>query len=69
VRMRPNTNVYADSGELIRFCRRAGDSELEPDEMLIEALQRLVWMEPLRRTHECVFAVLAFEGEPVDPRI
>ncbi len=25
--------------------------------------------EPLRRVHECVFAVLALESEPVDPRL
>ena len=25
--------------------------------------------EPLRRTHECVFGVLALESEPVDPRL
>jgi protein phosphatase len=24
---------------------------------------------PLRRVHECVFAVLAMETEPVDPRL
>jgi hypothetical protein len=35
----------------------------------IEALQRFVRMEPLRRVHECVFAVLALESEPVDPRL
>jgi protein phosphatase len=35
----------------------------------IEALQRFVNREPLRRVHECVFAVLALESEPVDPRL
>jgi protein phosphatase len=35
----------------------------------IEALQRFVRLEPLRRVHECVFAVLALESEPVDPRL
>lgn len=25
--------------------------------------------EPLRRVHECVFAVLALESEPIDPRL
>jgi len=35
----------------------------------IEALQRFVDREPLRRVHECVFAVLALESEPVDPRL
>jgi protein phosphatase len=35
----------------------------------IEALERFVRCEPLRRVHECVFGVLALESEPVDPRL
>jgi protein phosphatase len=35
----------------------------------LEALDRFVRREPLRRTHECVFGVLALESEPVDPRL
>lgn len=35
----------------------------------IEALERFVRGEPLRRTHECAFGVLALESEPVDPRL
>lgn len=35
----------------------------------IEALERFVKREPLYRVHECVFAVLALESEPVDPRL
>jgi protein phosphatase len=35
----------------------------------IEALDRFVRKEPLRRVHECVFGVLALESEPVDPRL
>jgi protein phosphatase len=35
----------------------------------IEALERFVRREPLRRVHECVFGVLALETEPVDPRL
>jgi protein phosphatase len=35
----------------------------------LEALDRFVKREPLRRVHECVFAVLALESEPVDPRL
>jgi protein phosphatase len=35
----------------------------------IEGLQRFVEREPLRRVHECVFAVLALESEAVDPRL
>ncbi len=35
----------------------------------LEALDRLARDEPLWRVHECVFAVLALESEPVDPRL
>ena len=35
----------------------------------IEALERFVRREPLRRIHECVFGVLALESEPVDPQL
>ena len=35
----------------------------------IESLNRFVLKEPLRLIHECVFAVLALESEPIDPRL
>ncbi|HEY0617435.1 MAG TPA: polynucleotide kinase-phosphatase, partial [Kribbella sp.] len=35
----------------------------------LEALERAARAEPLWRIHECVFAVLALESEPVDPRL
>ncbi|AMB48391.1 polynucleotide kinase-phosphatase [Methylobacterium sp. AMS5] len=35
----------------------------------LEALDRFIAREPLRRVHECVFGVLALESEPVDPRL
>lgn len=35
----------------------------------MEALRRFAEGEPLYRVHECVFAVLALESEPVDPRL
>ena len=35
----------------------------------LEALDRFVARDPLRRVHECVFGVLALESEPVDPRL
>ncbi|MFJ8602102.1 polynucleotide kinase-phosphatase [Streptomyces shenzhenensis] len=35
----------------------------------LEALDRLADSEPLWRVHEAVFAVLALESEPVDPRL
>jgi protein phosphatase len=35
----------------------------------LEALERVARGEPLWRVHQCVFAVLALESEPVDPRL
>ena len=35
----------------------------------IEGLDRFVKRFPLRKVHQCVFAVLALESEPVDPRL
>ena len=35
----------------------------------LEALQRTVAGEPMWRVHEAVFAILALESEPVDPRL
>ncbi len=35
----------------------------------IEGLERFVGRDPLHRIHECAFAVLALESEPVDPRL
>lgn len=35
----------------------------------MEALHRFVRQDPLYKVHECVFGVLAFESEPVDPRL
>ena len=35
----------------------------------VEGLRRFVEREPLYRVHECAFAVLALESEPVDPRL
>jgi len=35
----------------------------------LEALDRIARGEPLWRVHQCVFAVLALESEPVDPRL
>jgi len=35
----------------------------------IEALDRFVAQEPLRRVQECVFGVLPLESGPVDPRL
>jgi hypothetical protein len=35
----------------------------------VEALERFVARAPFHRVHECVFAILALESEPVDPRL
>jgi hypothetical protein len=35
----------------------------------VEAQERFVVREPLRRVYECVFTVLAMEREPVDARL
>jgi len=35
----------------------------------LESLERLARAEQLWRVHEPVFAVLAMESEPVDPRL
>ena len=35
----------------------------------LEALERFIRQETMRRVHEAVFAVLALESEPVDPRL
>ena len=35
----------------------------------LEGLERFARSAPLREAHECVFAVLALESEPIDPRL
>ncbi len=35
----------------------------------LEALERFTRREPLRQVHECIFALLALEAEPIDPRL
>jgi PNKP adenylyltransferase domain, ligase domain len=37
--------------------------------MVVKPAANLTRGEPLWRVHECVFAVLALESEPVDPRL
>lgn len=64
---------YAEERHLSRLRRRAlgGKRALALREFALglEALERFVAREPLRRVHECVFGVLALESEPVDPRL
>ncbi len=60
-----------DNLKRLRSRRVSGKRSLASREFAlgIEALQRFVAREPLRRVHECVFGVLALESEPVDPRL
>jgi protein phosphatase len=64
---------YADPGHLDRLRERGLGRKralaLREYALGLEALDRLVEGEPLWRVHEPVFAVLAMESEPVDPRL
>jgi protein phosphatase len=64
---------YADPAQLDRLRARNLDTKrslaLREYALGLEALDRLAGGEPLWRVHECVFAVLALESEPVDPRL
>ncbi|WP_062429447.1 polynucleotide kinase-phosphatase [Herbidospora daliensis] len=52
-----------------RFLGRKRSLALREHSLGVEALSRLAAGEPLHRVHEAVFAVLALECEPVDPRL
>jgi len=64
---------YTEPGNLRRLRQRglAHKRSLAGREYALglEALERATAGEPLYRVHECVFAVLALESEPVDPRL
>jgi protein phosphatase len=64
---------YDAPENLIRLRERSlgGKRDLALRELALgyEGLKRFVAREPLRRVHECVFAVLALESEPIDPRL
>ena len=64
---------YTADDQLPRLKKRglAGKRALANREFAlgVEALERFIAREPLRRVHECVFGVLALESEPVDPRL
>lgn len=53
----------------IRSLSRKRALALKEFSLGMESLNRFVKREPLYRVHECAFAVLAFESEPVDPRL
>jgi protein phosphatase len=65
--------AYLESDNLERLKKRglSGKRALALREFAlgIEALERFVRREPLWRVHQAVFAVLAMESEPVDPRL
>ncbi len=64
---------YTEPANLARLRQRAVGHKrslaLREYALGLEALDRVARGEPLWRTHECVFAVLALESEPVDPRL
>jgi protein phosphatase len=64
---------YTEPVNLVRLRQRAVGHKrslaLREYALGLEALDRLARGEPLWRIHECVFAVLALEFEPVDPRL
>jgi protein phosphatase len=64
---------YAEPGNLERLrprgLGRKRSLAMREFALGVEALERFVGGEPLRRVHECVFGVLALESEPVDPRL
>ena len=64
---------YTESANLVRLRQRGLSHKrslaLREYALGLEALDRVARGEPLWRVHECVFAVLALESEPVDPRL
>ena len=64
---------YLEQGHLKRLKKRSLDRKrrlaLKELSLGMESLYRFVKNEPLYRVHECAFGVLAFESEPVDPRL
>jgi protein phosphatase len=64
---------YAEAGNLDRLRTRGLGHKrslaLREYALGLEAIDRVARGEPLWRVHECVFAVLALESEPVDPRL
>jgi protein phosphatase len=64
---------YLEPSNLARLRRRGLGAKrslaLREFALSLEALERWVRREPLWRVHQAVFAVLALESEPVDPRL
>ncbi len=64
---------YLEPEHLMRLKKRSLSRKrtlaLKEFSLGMESLYRFVNREPLYRVHECSFGVLAFESEPVDPRL
>ncbi|WP_106402068.1 polynucleotide kinase-phosphatase [Actinocorallia populi] len=64
---------YTDPHQLVRlrdrFLGRKRSLALREYALGVESLARLAGGDPLWRVHQAVFAVLALESEPVDPRL
>jgi polynucleotide kinase-phosphatase len=62
---------YTESFDVLRrrFTGKKRSLALREHALGLEALERLAEGDPLWRIHEAVFAVLALESEPVDPRL
>ena len=64
---------YTEPANLVRLRQRGLSHKrslaLREYALGLEALDRVARGEPLWRVHECVFAILALESEPVDPRL
>jgi len=64
---------YTEPENLARLKKRglSGKRSLALREFALglEALDRFVRKEPLRKVHQCVFGILALESEPLDPRL
>ena len=64
---------YCEEANLVRLKKRGLAKKralaLQEFALGIEALERFVKKEPLRRIHESALAVLAMESEPTDPRL
>ncbi len=64
---------YTEPANLLRLRQRGLSHKrslaLREYALGLEALDRVARGEPLWRVHECVFAVLALESEPIDPRL
>jgi protein phosphatase len=64
---------YTEPENLARLKKRglSGKRSLALREFALglEALDRFIRKEPLRKVHQCVFGILALESEPLDPRL